>query len=332
MTKRKSINTPLMPPSGRSVARMSPQKSDRNQAVCLEPNKRRKSTKTQPKPRRVTSKPSVTAATSVQFPLAGFDPSMEIAEERCAWSELSRQLAKSAKNFNPEASVRQLKILSVTYDAIKSYGKKKKYELLQRVYNQFVLATISGKLSEVIELYRQEGMRIHSDVHPVLALIRANIPTSRDCVSRWGLTLRYAHTKQIRPEELIGFLKEHGIERCCDEFRKLQAQAQIAVAEDGGARVETSVEEIDAEKGRTTKTDERRQALKSGKKVAGKAGDQNPIETTTDFDVTFRRITRNRKDVPVNIDGYVSADGRLSLQTVRIADGSATRKRRPKTH
>src|SRR5215208_35205 len=126
-------------------------------------------------------------------------------------------------------------------------------------------------------------MIIHSDVHPVLAVIRANIRTSRDCVSRWGLVLRYAHTKKIPPKKLIGFLKEHGIQRCCDEFRKLQTQAQLAADKDGGARVETSVDEIDAEKGRTTKTDERRQALKSGKKVMEKAGDQTPIETTTNF-------------------------------------------------
>jgi hypothetical protein len=197
---------------------------NRTSGVCLEPDKRGKPTKPQPKQRTVTSKPNATPA-SVQFPLAGFDPSMEIAEERSAWSELARELAGDAKNFNPEASVRRLNNLFATYDALESLTTRKKYETLQRVYEQFELATISGKLPEVIEIYREEGMIIHSDVHPVLAVIRANIRTSRDCVSRWGLVLRYAHTKQIRPEELIGFLKEHGIERCCDEFRKLQAQS-----------------------------------------------------------------------------------------------------------
>jgi hypothetical protein len=304
---------------------------DGTPGVCLEPDKRRKSTKTQSKPRRVTSKPNITAATSVQFPLAGFDPSMEIAEERRAWSELARELAGDAKNFNLETSIKRIETLSLLYDGAKNTQRRKKYEILQAIYEQFELATISGTLPDLMDMYRKRGMRIHSDVHPVLAIIRANIVISRDCVSRWGLVLRYAHTKQIRPEELIGFLKEQKIERCCDEFRKLQAQTQLAADKGGEARVETSGDKIDAEKGRTTKTDERRQALKSGKNVTGKAGDQTPIETTTDFDVNFMRITRNRKNIPVNIDGYVSADGRLSLQTVRIADRSTTGKPRPKT-
>ena len=105
---------------------------------------------------------------------------------------------------------------------------------------------------------------------------------------------------------------------------------QILEDEDGGERAETSVDEMDAEKDKTTKTGERSQPVKSGKKVMGKAGGHIPIETSTDFDVKFMRIARNRKDVPVNIDGYVSTDGRLSLQTVRIADRSTTGKPRPK--
>lgn len=303
---------------------------NRTPGVCLEPDKMGKPTKTHSKQRGATSKSNMAAATSVQFSRAGFDPSMETAEERRAWNKLSRKLTKNVENFNPEASVRKLKNLSITYDAIRSFTRKKKYQLLERVYDQFVLATISGKLSEVIEIYREEGMIIHSDVHPVNALIRANIPASRDCVSRWGFVLRYAHTKQIRPKELIGFLKVHGIERCRDEFRKLQDQAHIAVAEDRGARVETNVEEIDAEKKRSRKAGERARWVKSGKSAAGKAGDETPIETTTDFNVNFIRITRNRKDVSVTINGHVSADGRLSLRSVQISDGSSKGKTRPK--
>lgn len=300
---------------------------NRTSGVCLEPDKRGKPTKPQPKQRTVTSKPNATPA-SVQFPLAGFDPSMEIAEERSAWSELARELAGDAKNFNPEASVRRLNNLFATYDALESLTTRKKYETLQRVYEQFELATISGKLSETMDIYRKRGMRIHRDVHPILAIIRANTIRSRDCVSRWGSTLRYAHTKQISPKKLIELLEEYGIEHCCDEFRKLQARARLAVAEDGETRTETSAEEMDAEMDKTSKIIERSQPVKSGKKIAGKSGDQIPIETTTDFDVTFRRIARNRKNVPVSIDGYVSVDGHLSLQTVRIADKKTRKSKR----
>ena len=172
-------------------------------------------------------------------------------------------------------------------------------------------------------------MIIHSDVHPVLAVIRANIRTSRDCVSRWGLVLRYAHTKKIPPKKLIGFLKEHGIQRCCDEFRKLQTQAQLAADKDGGTRVETSVEENDAEKDRTRKAGERTRPVKSGKAAAGRADDQNQIETTTDFDESFMRITRKRETVFVQIDGYVSAEGHLTLKMIQPNDKHTTTSKRP---
>jgi hypothetical protein len=300
---------------------------NRTSGVCLKPDKRGKPTKPQPKQRTVTSKPNATPA-SVQFPLAGFDPSMEIAEERSAWSELARELAGDAKNFNPEASIKRLQLLSMLYDGARNTQRRRKYEILQHVYEQFELATISGKLPEVIEIYREEGMIIHSDVHPVLAVIRANIRTSRDCVSRWGLVLRYAHTKKIPPKKLIGFLKEHGIQRCCDEFRKLQTQAQLAADKDGGTRVETSVEENDAEKDRTRKAGERTRPVKSGKAAAGRADDQNQIETTTDFDESFMRITGKRENVFVQIDGYVSAEGRLTLKMIQPNDKHATTSKR----
>jgi transglutaminase/protease-like cytokinesis protein 3 len=142
--------------------------------------------------------------------------------------------------------------------------------------------------------------------------------------------LRYARKKQVPPDEIIKFFKENGIERSCKEFRKLRAQAQLEVAEDREACAETSLEEVDTEN-KVATTSVRGQALKDDKKVTGKAGDQASIETTSDFDRTYTRITRNRKDILVTIDGYVSADGRLSLRNVRITDASTTRKPRPKT-
>jgi hypothetical protein len=301
---------------------------NRTPGVCLKTDKRGKPTKTQSKRRRTTSKSKVAAATSVQFPRAGFDPSMEIAEERRAWSELDRDLARDAKNFDLEASIKRLGTLSLLYDGAKNTQKREKYKVLQHVYEQFALATISGQLPELIAAYRKRGMIIHNDVHPLLAIIRANITVHRDCVHRWGLVLRYAHTKQIRPKKLIGFLKEHGMKHCRDEFRKLQAQAQIAADNDEGTRAKTSVTDTDT-KNKTTKTSDRDWELQSGKQVMGKAGDETPIETTTDFDVNFIRITRNRKDVSVTINGHVSADGRLSLRSVRISDGSLAEITRP---
>jgi hypothetical protein len=216
------------------------------------------------------------------------------------------------------------------YGAAKIKQRKRKYKALQQVYQQYVLAKIGGKIPELMDIYRKQGLKIHNDAHPVLAVIRARMTTNRDCVTRWGSALRLAQTKEVLPEKLTEFLQKHGIERSCKEFRKLQARARLAVAEDGGTHTDNGVDEMDAEKDKTTKTDERSQPVKSGKEVTGNAGDQTSIETSTDFDVNFMRITQKRENVPVSIDGYVSADGRLSLQTVRIADRSTTGKPRPK--
>jgi hypothetical protein len=270
--------------------------------------------------------------TSDRTALADLDSFAETEDEKRAWKKLLRKLGEQAKNFDLEASVKKLKHLSLLFDGANNTKKRIKYQLLGEVYKQYMMALAGGNLSALMNLHRDDGMIIHSDVHPILAIIRANITTDRDYVTRWGSALRYARKKQIPPEEIIKFLKENGIERCCDEFRLLKkSQMQLLEDEDGGERAETSVEENDEEMDKTSKTIERSQPVKSGTEVTGKAGDQTPIETSTDFDVNFMRITRNRKNVPVSIDGYVSAYGRLSLQTIRIADGSATRKPRPKT-
>ena len=269
----------------------------------------------------IASKRGSMQPTSNRSILADLDSFAETEDEKRSWKRFVRNLGEQAKNFDLEASVKKLRHLSLLFDGANNAKKRIKYQLLGEVYKQYMMALAGGNLLALMNLYRDDGMIIHRDVHPILAIIRANITTERDYVTRWGSALRYARKKQIPPEELIKFLKENGIERSCKEFRKLQAQARLAVVKDGGERAETSLEEMDAEIN-TTKTSARYQLAKPSKKVAGKASDQTPIETTTDFDVTFRRITRNRKDVFVNIDGHVSADGRLSLQTVRIAHRS----------
>jgi hypothetical protein len=333
MAKRKSIKLAHARRSKQGAPRNLIRIFDRTSDICRERNKADIPTNTRPRRRKPTaaSKTNGTPATLEQTTLPDLDRCLETPEEQQAWDKLARDLAEDVRKFNPEESVKQLRFLSIMYGAAKIKERKRKYKALQHVYQQYVLAKIGGKLPELMDIYRKQGLKVHNDAHPVLAVIRARITTNRDCVTRWGSALRLAQTKEVLPEKLTEFLQKHGIERSCKEFRKLQAQARLAVVEDGRVRAETSVDEMDAEMDKTSKTIERSQPVKSGKEVTGKAGDQTPIETTTDFNESFMRITRNRKDVFVNIDGHFSADGRLSLQTVRIADGSATRKQRPKT-
>jgi hypothetical protein len=333
MAKRKSIKLAYTRRSKRVAPRNLTRLFDRNPDVCREPNKADIPTNTRPRRRKptVASKPDNMPGTSEHTTPPDFDRFLETPEEQQAWDKLARDLAEDVKRFNPEESVKQLRFLCIMYGAAKIKERKRKYKALQQVYQQYVLAKIGDKIPELMEIYRKQGLKIHNDAHPVLAVIRARMTTNRDCVTRWGSALRLAQTKEVLPEKLTEFLQKHGIERSCKEFRKLQARAHLEVDEYGGIHTDNSVDEMDAEMDKTSKSIERSQPVKSGKEVTGKAGDQTLIETSTDFDVNFMRITRNGKDVLVNIDGYVSADGRLSLQTVRIADGSATRKRRPKT-
>jgi hypothetical protein len=333
MTKHKSIKPAHARRSKKSAPRNLSPLLGRTPAICQVPDKADAPTNTRPRRRKptVTSKPASTPTTFVQKSLVDFGRFGKIGDERSAWDRLRRGLARDAKKFSFKTSDQELHAIGHKYRSAKLSIRELKYEALHRVYELYIFTEIQGNTQNLMTMYEEDGLTIHKDAPPVLAIIRRHITTNRDHVTRYGSALRFAQTKGIPPEEFPTFLRKYGIERCCKEFRKLHDRSQLVITEDEPAGTRISAEVIHEENDKTTKSIEWPQALKSSKKVMGKAGDQAPIETTTDFDMNFVRIARNRKDVLVNIEGYVSADGRLSLRSVQIVDRSEPTKPRPKT-
>jgi ribonuclease D len=128
----------------------------------------------------IASKRDSMQPTSDRTTLEDLDSFAETEDEKRAWKKLLRNLVEQAKNFDLEASIKKLKHLALVFDGAKNTKKRIKYQLLGEVYKQYMMALAGGNLSALMNLYRDDGMIIHSDVHSILAIIRANITTERD--------------------------------------------------------------------------------------------------------------------------------------------------------